>query len=39
MHDQLGPTRYGIMRHLTLDEIRATLGEWFSIIPPEGARR
>lgn len=37
MHDQLGT--YGIMRHLTLDEIGATLGEWFSIIPPEGARR
>lgn len=38
MQDQLGATHYGIMRHLTLDEIRATLGDWFSIIPPQGGR-
>lgn len=35
MHDQLGPTYYGIMRHLTLGEIRWALGDWFTLIPPE----
>lgn len=35
MHDQLGPSNYGgIMRHLTLDEIRYALGDWFTLLPP-----
>lgn len=35
MHDQLGPGNYGgVMRHLTLDEIRWALGDWFALLPP-----
>lgn len=38
MHDQLGPGGYGLMRHLTLDEIRYTLGDWFTLIQPSENR-
>jgi hypothetical protein len=38
MHDQLGPGGYGLMRHLTLDEIRYTLGDWFTLVPPSENR-
>ncbi len=32
--DQMAPGNRGMMRHLTVDEIRAALGNWLTLIPP-----
>ena len=32
--DQMAPGNRGLMRHLTLDEMRGALGGWISLIPP-----
>lgn len=31
--NQMAPGNRALMRHLTLDEIRAALGDWFSLVP------
>jgi hypothetical protein len=32
--DQMAPGNRGLMRHLTLEEMRGALGGWVSLIPP-----
>ena len=32
--DQMAPGNRGLMRHLTLEEMRGALGGWISLIPP-----
>jgi hypothetical protein len=32
--NQMAPSNRGLMRHLTLDEMRGALGDWISLIPP-----
>jgi hypothetical protein len=34
--NQMAPGNRALMRHLTLAEIRSALGDWFTLIPPEG---
>ncbi|MGK2950954.1 MAG: hypothetical protein ACSLEZ_01045, partial [Thiobacillus sp.] len=34
--NQMAPGNQGLMRHLTLDEIRSALGDWMRLIPPQG---
>ncbi|NWG76217.1 MAG: hypothetical protein HXY24_16720, partial [Rubrivivax sp.] len=31
--NQMAPGNRALMRHLTLGEIRAALGDWFSLVP------
>jgi hypothetical protein len=33
--DQMAPGNRPFMRHLTLDEIRAAVGDWMALIPPK----
>jgi hypothetical protein len=33
--NQMAPGNRGLMRHLTLDEIRGALGSWMTLIPPK----
>lgn len=34
--NQMAPGNRGLMRHLTLNEIRGALGTWMTLIPPPG---
>ncbi len=36
--NQMAPGNRMLMRHLTLDEIRGAVGDWMTLIPPEGMR-
>lgn len=33
--NQMAPGNTGLMRHLTLDEIRSALGDWMQLLPPK----
>lgn len=35
--NQMAPGNRGLMRHLTLNEIRGALGDWMTLIPPREA--
>ncbi len=37
MWNQMAPGNMGLMRHLTLDEIRAAVGDWMTLAPPQEA--
>ena len=37
MWNQMAPGNLGLMRHLTLDEIRGAVGDWMMLIPPKEA--